>query len=472
MSNILIAGLHKTGTTGLYSALRSALPTAGHFYLFEPKSPETFQALGRYAPYDSIIAKVLVNRLDDCAIRYGDFDRRVMMVRDPRDMVVSRLLFRPMLGSVSYHIDVENLQPFIRALREKEEDPARHSVKSLHELADRLGIGKSGWPQLAQQMSRQTKLIDNEDFFVLHYEDFVTDRLAAVSDYVGVPIENRQDPDDGWTSHIRRSMGYNDWKHWFLDEDAEFFGEMFADYMSRFGYRDWERVADPWIDPATSGDYLAGPTTDRILERQNRERGRWVPDRVQTREELRQLISMAEDGRAVWAYRLARLYSEDTAFGPDAHEALRWARHGARLGDAGAMSLCADLLRQTAGEDRHAELEARFWQRESDRLTGRQRTAVARGGDDTRRREDPRPHSPGSRASKPARSEPSASRREAGHGSPRTVVARFHRNLEPFLGGSVRDSPWNAALVLRSTGRKLKRRLGHSTPGRAPATKR
>lgn len=469
MSNILIAGLHKTGTTGLYSALRSALPTAGHFFLFEPKSPESFLALGRYAPYDSIVAKVLVNRLGDCAIRYGDFDRRVMMVRDPRDMVVSRLLFRPMLGNVSYHIDVENLQPFIRALREKEEDPARHSLKSLHELADRLGIGKSGWPQLAQQMSQQMKLIGNEGFFVLHYEDFVTDRLAAVSEYVGVPIQNGQDP-DGWTSHIRRSMGYGDWRHWFLDEDAEFFGEMFADYMNRFGYRDWERVADPWIDPATSSDYVAGPTTDRIRERQHRERGRWVPDRVQTREELRQLISMAEDGRAGWAYRLARLYSEDTGFGPEAHEALRWARHGARLGDAGAMSLCAGLLRRTADEDRHAELEARFWQRESDRLTGRQRTAVGNGGA-SKQRGKRRPDSRGSRATKHSPSKPPASRRDTG-GSRRTVVARLHRNLEPFLGGSVRDSPRNAVLVLRRTGHKLKRRLPHPSPRRAAATKR
>lgn len=471
MSSILIAGLHKSGTTGLYTAIRSAMPAGRHFLLFEPRSPDPFLALGRYAPYDSIIAKVLVNRLDDCALRYGDFDRRVMMIRDPRDIVVSRLLFRPMFGMTSYRIDVRELQPFVRALREKERDPASHSVKGLHELADELGISNSDWPQLAQQIRKKVQVIDDEDFFVLGYEDFVDDRLTELNDYLGLSVRNNQATDEGWTGYIQRSMGYGDWRHWFLDEDVEFFGNLFVDYMDRFGYDNWERPTRPWIDPATSSDYVAGPTTDRIIERQQRRRAPWRPGHVQSEYELRQLISMAEDGRAVWAYRLALVYSEYSAFGPDDEKALYWARHAARLGYVKAMSLCATLLRPAADDDRERALEARFWQRESDLLAGRQRTTPIRGSHASARPDSTTASATRTRSrtgknrgrTNPARDvqRPADGRsRGARAGRPsRSVTARLRRHMQLVLDGRVRDFPRNAALVARRLAVALNRRV-------------
>lgn len=472
MSNVLVAGLHKSGTTGMYNALKQAVPRDPEpFFLFEPKEPQPFLSLGRYVPCHPIVAKVLTNRLEDCAIRYQDFDRRVMMIRDPRDVAVSRLLFRPMYGWTSYRIDVKVLDPFVDALKEKEADPSSHSLKGLHELADELGIGNAGWSELLSQMNHQTRVIEDEDFHVLRYEDFVDNNMAGVADYLRLPVSNPKIADDGWTGYIQRSMSYGDWRHWFLDEDVEFFGEMFAEYMKRFGYDDsWERPQEPHIDPATSSEYIAGETRSRILERQRRGES-WTPDSVRTKSELRQLASMAEDGRAVWAYRLGLLYDQGGAFAPDRRQALAWARHGARLGNAKAMALTAHLLEDGADPDSAGPagptLEARFWRREHDQLTGRQPTTAAR------KKKRPRTAKRGADRS-PGDSSPRATRSSgAGRtGGSRSTAARARRELEPLLGGTVRDSPSNAWLVLRRTGRKATRRVRRSRDVRRGTARR
>lgn len=383
--DVLIAGLHKSGTTGVYNTVRSTVSDKdGYAFLYEPKTPEPFLALGRYAPYRPVVAKLLVHQLEWCAPRYSEFDRRIMTARDPRDIVVSRLLFRPMFGMTSYHIDVRTLDPFVEALKEKEADPGCRSIKSLHELADKLGISNAGWPGLLEQMREQIRLIDDKDFFVLRYEDFVDGRLDQASEYLGVSLAESQTTDDGWKGYISRSKKYGEWKQWFLDEDVEYFGDMFADYMERFGYSDWERVEEPRVDPATSSDYIAGDVAGRIVERQNRQRDKWTVDSVQTREELHQIESMAADGRSVWAYRVALVYEQSPLFGPDRELASRWAKHGAELGHAPAMALVAGFLRDRGEDDRDAVREARFWQREHDVLTGRQRTTSTRGGSESR----------------------------------------------------------------------------------------
>lgn len=166
--SVLIAGLHKTGTTGVYDTVRSAVSDKDDYaFLFEPRTPEPLVSLGRYAPQRPLVAKLLIYQLARCAPRYADFDKRIMTVRDPRDIAVSRLLFRPMFGQTSYRIDVRALDPFVEALKEKEADPTSHSVKGLHDLADELGIGNAGWPILFDEMREQMRLIDDEDFFLV-----------------------------------------------------------------------------------------------------------------------------------------------------------------------------------------------------------------------------------------------------------------------------------------------------------------
>jgi hypothetical protein len=372
VTNILISGLHKTGTTGLYDAVKRVVRDTDppYVFLFEPKSPDPFLALSRYAPERPILAKILVHRLGDCRIDYGSFLRRVMTVRDPRDIAVSRLLFRPLYGWTSYHIDPQRLEPFVTALKEKEADPSSHSVLDLHRLASELGFEGGKWDKVQRQMAALMRVVDQHDFHLLRYEDFVDGRLEDVSTYLDMEIVNPRSTDIGWLSHIPRSMGYGEWRHWFLEEDDRFFGNLFGDYMERFGYRDWSRPDEQVIDPATSSDYISGKVAALIDQRQERTRN-WTIASVTEPVQVADLRSMAEDGRTTWAYRLALVLSRGIVE-QDPPDAIHWAREAAVLGHAGAMRLLTRLLAEHGADDPEACGERRFWELE------RQRMAVER----------------------------------------------------------------------------------------------
>ena len=368
MTNILISGLHKTGTTGLYDAVKRVVRDAEppYVFLFEPKRPEPFISLGRYAPQRPIAAKILVHRLGDCRLDYDAFPRRVMTVRDPRDIAISRLLFRPLYGWTSYRIDPQRLEPFVTALKEKEADPSSHSVVALHELAGELGFEGGRWDKVQRQMAALIRAVEQHDFHLVRYEDFVDGRLDDVRAYLDMEIVNPRATDIGWLSHIPRSLGYGEWRHWFLEEDVRFFGDLFGEFMSYFGYDDWSRPDEQSIDPSTSSDYITGKVASLIDERQERHVN-WSIESVTEPQQVAELRSMAEDGRAMWAYRLALVHSRGEVE-RDPEAAIHWAREAAVLGHGGAMRLLTRLLEEHAADRPETPGEIRFWELELQRI--------------------------------------------------------------------------------------------------------
>lgn len=82
---ILIAGQAKSGTTALFYALKQTLPRK-YTCLFEPRG---YAAANRD---ECVLAKVLINpsvKVED----FETFNKKILIVRDPRDNLVSRLLY-------------------------------------------------------------------------------------------------------------------------------------------------------------------------------------------------------------------------------------------------------------------------------------------------------------------------------------------------------------------------------------------
>ena len=171
----MILGLAKTGSTGLYNNTKSALAATGRDYycLFEPTRPDPLQNLCRYAPDMPVLTKVMIAREPGLDVPYAHFSKRVTLVRDPRDMIVSFLLFRPFIRADA---PWQQVQPFVDAIREKEADPASRSVQSLHALADTLGLASYRLERVAEYMRWQEELIDRHDMFTVRYEDFIAGR--------------------------------------------------------------------------------------------------------------------------------------------------------------------------------------------------------------------------------------------------------------------------------------------------------
>lgn len=367
--SILILGAGKTGTTGLYHSIKGALdPEEGFYLLFEPTRPEPFRALARYAPDRPILTKVMIHRAASCQLDDVPFTHRILVVRDPRDVMVSRLLFRPLIRSSVRDAEATNLERFIGALREKEADPASWSLRALNELADELKLGSSSFGPFVTTLDDTIHADQQGSYFTSRYEDFVDGKLGDLSAFLGRDVVNREAGEDSWLSHITRSKGWGDWRHWFTADDLEFFRPRFERYMDHFGYTDWSLAPDPVIDPAKSSDFISRKLEERKPQVEARYVNTWSVGSVTDAREVESLTEMAEDGDPVSAQRLALLHRAGQVVQADPAAAVRWARHGAIQGHAPSMRLLADLLDEGVGGDPDPEGASR-WRADANALT-------------------------------------------------------------------------------------------------------
>ena len=123
---IVIFGLAKSGTTALFYILKSALPPST-LCLFEPRSfnartldRNQFVRFLKESDHD-VLAKVLPFRPHDPgdAESFSDFEKQILIVRDPRDRLISRLLYG-IYHSNFYH-DNREVTAFLEILYKESE---------------------------------------------------------------------------------------------------------------------------------------------------------------------------------------------------------------------------------------------------------------------------------------------------------------------------------------------------------------
>lgn len=355
--NIVILGLAKTGSTGLYNNVKAALAKSEHdyYFLFEPTRPGPLRNIRRYAPHMPVLTKVMIAREPDLEVPYDHFPKRITLVRDPRDMIVSFLLFRPFIRA---DVPWERVEPFVAAVKEKEKDPSARSVQSLHALADELGLASYRLERVVEYMEWQEALIDEHNVFTVRYEDFIVGQLEGLNDYLGVAVENRTSTSP-WLDHILRAAGTGDWRHWLTPADINFYRPHIARYMKRFDYDDdWELAEQPVIDPSTASQYIEGKYRKRFAQQEQRRRKLALD--IDTPEERARVEQLAEDGHAQAMYVLAK-----AALDTDAATGFRLTYRAAIQGHKPAMRQLGLLYRDGRGVDADAK-QAEFWSAEAD----------------------------------------------------------------------------------------------------------
>lgn len=342
MSNILILGIEKTGTTALYDRVKQAVladrPTP--YLLFEPVSPEPFEALRLLSPDRPIVTKVMLRGASTCRVEHSWFEHRVMTVRDPRDTIISRLLFRPLIRSSMAAATDGRLDRFLEAVRRKEADPSAVSVRELSELADTLRIGSSALRPFSAVLAQQVEMAKNLDFHSSRYEDFVSGDVADLAEYLGrdLAVENRET--SGWLGHIARSLGAGEWRHWFTESDIEYFRPLVADFVEFYGYDDWDLADAPVIDSRYASGYIERKLADR--QRQVAARYQTAVDADLDEADLEPLVAMADDGDRGACIRLARVHSDPNGRVIDMDRARHFARHAALQGSVDGAELMAE----------------------------------------------------------------------------------------------------------------------------------
>jgi hypothetical protein len=119
--SIVIFGQYKSGTTALFCQIRHAIYGHEVRELFEPKEyVETAGDANRW-----LLAKVIL-RFDSTNIRYdsfANFQKKVIIYRDPRDWLISTILFTFQQPHFALYRDTARFETLFDLLRKKESDP-------------------------------------------------------------------------------------------------------------------------------------------------------------------------------------------------------------------------------------------------------------------------------------------------------------------------------------------------------------
>lgn len=246
---ILLVGQAKTGTTGLYYRLRNSL---------SGRVQELFECHGcpdELDPNaDHVVAKMLIGGAIPADIAsFAHFDRKIAIIRDPRDRHISALLYR--LGYHSeYFMDPDRTERMAALLREKESGTREVSLLEIEALDRELRSAQPAPPPPTTRPPVTIGIIELfrslRDFHFVRYEDFVQDDLAALADYLGLPLSGSSQVDRQHTRVVRTKQA-GSWRHWFTPTDVAHYKPVMAPFLAEFGYDDsWATAAQQTIDPA------------------------------------------------------------------------------------------------------------------------------------------------------------------------------------------------------------------------------
>ncbi|MBT3368206.1 MAG: hypothetical protein HN416_13720 [Nitrospina sp.] len=265
---IVIFGPYKSGTTGLFYKIRNSLSGTVRT-LFEPKQyvPETGDE-DRW-----ILAKTILGAGDGPeTVHYSDFlgfEKKIYLCRDPRDLMVSGVLFMVQQEPSIYKND-ERLARVLTLLRQKEADPESISLCRLFErIVDESDHHSFG--QVTEWLGFQYRWLlqfedDLGDYCRVKYEDFVDGKLESLEAYLGFPLtgEPRVDPIH---DHVPRTLAYDNWKNWFVEEDIAFFKPFFDAYIERYKYSEnWRPSHKQSISPDHCSRYVMRTVNKRATQ--------------------------------------------------------------------------------------------------------------------------------------------------------------------------------------------------------------
>jgi len=258
--NILIAGKSKTGTTALFYKIKNSLPHYTRSW-FEPLC---------YVPshtdsYVPLLSKILIQ--GNLKVDHGSFDifdKRILIVRDPRDRLISAILYHSAINF--FQTNRQQCAVFIQLLKKKESCPNAISVLDLHEFGEKhLGLEiYNRIHSLELFMEHHRKYPDS---FVFKYEDLIDGNLEGLEQYLGFKLA------DGFVNGVElakvaRTKSYGDWRNWFLREDVKYFRPLMTEYMKFYGYADdWNVNPQPGISPRHCTEFV-----EKLIRNEERQR--------------------------------------------------------------------------------------------------------------------------------------------------------------------------------------------------------
>ena len=253
---ILVLGPGKSGTTALFFCLKAGAER--HFGIKYPQKfePKTTADVDAFAEAFGIV-KMLFERYRRTDKSFlPRFDKRIFISRDPRDNVISRLVYYA--GTRLKNTDEATRTSILEKFLAKEKDPDSISVLELYDAIGPL-LDKPGDAGHAREIACTPAgflSAHNGVFFNIRYEDFLDGKFSDLEDYLGFRLSS-DFRIAGSLQRVRRTMAHGYWKNWFTDEDYDYFVAPKRDALIRMGYDDLAPYrGEKIISPVEISEYL------------------------------------------------------------------------------------------------------------------------------------------------------------------------------------------------------------------------
>lgn len=245
---ILIAGLPKTGTTGLNAAVHAAV---GGETVFEPASFDQVRRAKRCSLVKVVYSPHERRTLDEVMADYRAFPKRIWIVRDPRDQLVSMYLYT---WFKSHGMPEDRYQTALALVRRKE---LGERIPFSELLIKTFGGPDTYIHERDYHTRRVMSFMDSSDRDGVHlfrYEDLITSDYAQLSEYLDFKVAPAEV--DARLSRVVRTRATGGWRAWFEPEDEAFFRPLLGPYMDATACpNDWA-TTDDTPDPAHSSRYM------------------------------------------------------------------------------------------------------------------------------------------------------------------------------------------------------------------------
>jgi len=257
---IMLLGLGKSGTTALLYKIAAGLPDCQAFSGGKPgKHTGNYENAVYKHTYEASKGKDF--KLYQAHLKTTRYDRKIWIARDPRDVAVSRMLYRWHRGIVGHK---QQYRAHLNRVLKKEQDPASLSFCEICRYA-----GHNDWPMSLQavveeESLRYTQMTEfvaglGSDWFLFRFEDMVKGNHTALNRYLGFEIgEDTEVPESTGKAKVIRKKSSGDWRHWFTEQDITLLRPVYTPYMDQIGYDndDWTLSNRPRIEPEFSSRYM------------------------------------------------------------------------------------------------------------------------------------------------------------------------------------------------------------------------
>jgi hypothetical protein len=259
MNNTLVIGRAKTGTTVISKAIQHSIENC--VYHLEPRHASFFENAKQL---DGVhVVKILFEHWSDrpnlrMAIIHNEmsmqFQKKVAIIRDPRDTLISTLYYRPLILVNKRGATQDQINEWVGVLEAKEAAPSTIGFLGLAKAFEK--IFNNAFNVDPNQFNGYLKFIarNKDELFVIKYEDFMRNNVLGLENYLGIKLTSNREVDD--LGKTKRTADFDNWKSFFTDEDVKALLPIYSPIIGPHGYEDWDLESHPKLDPMVGSKYV------------------------------------------------------------------------------------------------------------------------------------------------------------------------------------------------------------------------